>query len=324
LSSFLHIPNRAGALTPITQSRPLTLISLFFVSAAAVFGAEAFRPAYSCTESDLQFAGMTCSEAEPCPIYLEVSHVYPLGRKLFVTGNIHSALVTLYSVLLQSDDAGTTWQERVERVRGGEVDRIQFTNFDTGWVSGQRVTPLPGDPFLLLTTDGGKSWRKQEVLPEGTTGSIQKMWFSSPKEGMVVIDRGASGEDQMRYSRYETMTGGTSWMIRESAEKAIGLPAGTAGAEEEIWRAVGDTAGKRFSIERKTDAGWVAVPQRIALELARCTGEVAVPVGPPPSVTDLGAGAVGAGAGEPKKDYVEEFHLGPAPGEAAAKKKKPK
>ena len=321
MSSFLHIPNRAGALTPITQSRPLCIFVLAFTCLAAAYAAEPFRPTYTCTEADLQFAGMTCSEAEPCPVYLEVSHVYPLGRKLFLTGNIHSALVTLYSVLLQSDDAGASWRESSERVRGGELDSIQFINFDTGWVSGQRVTPLPGDPFLLLTTDGGKSWRKQEVLPEGSTGSIQKMWFQSPKEGMVVVDRGASDGEQMRYSRYETMTGGTSWMIRESAEKAIDIPKGMGGAEEEIWRAVGDTAGKRFSIQRKTDAGWVAVPQQIALELARCMGEVAAPVGPPPVVSEAGAGA---GTAEPKKDYVEEFHLGPAPGEAPAKKKKPK
>ena len=136
-------------------------------------------------------------------MYLEISHIYQLGRKLFATGNIHSAQVTLYSILLASDDGGLTWREGVDRVRGGELDRIQFTNFETGWVSGQRVTPLPADPFLLLTTDGGRSWRRQEVLPEGSIGSIQKLWFDSPKTGSLVLDRGASDGDQMRYSRYE-------------------------------------------------------------------------------------------------------------------------
>jgi len=85
LSSFLHIPNRAGALTPITQSRPLCIFALAFTCIVAAYAAEPFRPTYTCTETDLQFAGITCSEAEPCPVYLEVSHVYPLGRKLFLT-----------------------------------------------------------------------------------------------------------------------------------------------------------------------------------------------------------------------------------------------
>jgi len=320
VSSSLHIPNRAGALTPITQSCPLVLfclaVSVALVSASA---AEPFRPPYTCTEEDLQFAGMTCSEADPCPVYLEISHVYPLGRKLFATGNIHSAQVTLYSILLASDDSGSTWREAVERVRGSEVDRIQFTNFETGWASGQRLTPLPGDPFLLMTTDGGKSWRKQEVLAEGSVGSIQKMWFDSPRTGMLVIDRGASDGETMRYSRYETLSGGGSWMVRESAEKPLDLPAANASIEEENWRVRGDTPAKVLVVEKNTAAGWVPV-SRFALELAQCKGEP-VPAEPPPPPSVIPA--TGA-AGEPKKDYVEEFHLGPAPGEAPAKKKKPK
>ena len=261
---------------------------------------------------------MTCSELEPCPIYLEISHVYPLGRKLFATGNIHSAQVTLYSILLASEDNGATWHEGVERVRGGELDKIQFTNFETGWVSGQRVTPLPGDPFLLLTTNGGKTWRKQEILVEGSTGSVQKMWFSSPREGMLLIDRGASDGDQLRYSRYETMSGGTSWSIRETAAKPLDLPAASASAEQDIWRVRADASAKRQMVEKQAEGGWVPV-SAFALELAVCKGEPAPVLTPPPAVTSLPTSST-----EPKKDYVEELHLGPAPGEAPARKKKPK
>jgi len=317
VSSFQHIPTRVGAITPITQTRPLPLLLLalllFVVTASA---AEPFRAVYTCTEADLQFAGMTCSEAEPCAVYLDISRVYPLGRKLFATGNIHSAQVTLYSILLASDDNGATWREAVERVRGAELDRIQFTNFDSGWISGQRVTPLPGDPFLLLTTDGGKTWRKQEVLPEGSTGSIQKMWFETPRSGTLVIDRGVSDNDQMRYSRYETMTGGSSWMIRETSEKPLDLPAANGSTEEENWRVRGDAASQRLVVEKKTESGWGFVSQ-IALQLAECKGELN-PLAPPPTPTSAATPA------EQKKDYVEELRLGPAPGEAPAKKKKPK
>lgn len=315
MASSLHIPNRAGALTPIISTRPLFL--LFLISTLGLHAAEPFRPAYACTDEDLQWAGMTCSESEPCPIYLDVSHVYPLGRKLFATGNIHSNETTLYSIFLVSDDAGATWREPVPRVRGGELDRVQFVNFDTGWVSGQRVFPLPGDPFLLLTSDGGKSWRRKEVLPEGSTGFIQKMYFDSPKTGMLVVDRGASDGEQMRYSRYETMTGGESWMIRETAEKPIEAGPAASSIEEESWRARGDAAQKLLYIEKQSASGWTPI-STIALELARCTGEAPAPTPPPPTVTEGGKQA------GPAKDYVEELHLGPVPGDKPAKKTKPK
>ncbi|MDQ6677749.1 MAG: hypothetical protein M3Z09_10690 [Acidobacteriota bacterium] len=314
MSSSLHIPNRAGALTPITQKCPLVLFVL--IGTLTLSAAEPFRPAYACTEEDLQWAGMTCSERDPCPIYLDLSHVYPLGRKIFATGNLHSNETTLYSIFLASEDGGATWKEPVARVRGGEVDRIQFANFDTGWVSGQRVFPLPGDPFLLLTSDGGKTWRRKEVLPEGSTGFIQRMYFDSPKNGMLVIDRGASDSEQMRYSRYETMTGGESWMIRETAEKPIETGSAASSLEDDGWRARGDATRKLLYIEKKAGTGWTPV-STMALEVARCTGEApAMP--PPPAVTEPAKGAA------PAKDYVEELHLGPAPGEKPAKKRKQK
>lgn len=316
MSSLQYIPNRAGALTPITQSRPLAFL-LLLTTALTLGAADLYKPTYACTEDDLQWAGMSCSETEPCPIYLDISHVYPLGRKLFATGNIHSALVTLYSVFLASDDDGATWHEAFERIRGAELDRIQFVNFEAGWISGQRVTPLPGDPFLLLTTDGGKTWRKQEILPEGSAGSVQKLWFDSPRTGSLVLDRGAPDGEQMRYGKYETMTGGTSWAIRESSDKPIDLPAANHAIENEEIRMRADNSTKRLLIEKKTEGGWTLAGQ-FTLELAQCKGDntpLTQPVEPDAAPIKTVA---------PAKDYVEELKLGPAPGEAPPKKKKPK
>ena len=47
---------------------------------------------------------------------------------------------------------------------GAAIDRIQFFDAETGWAAGEQLEPLPQDPFLLLTTDGGKSWRRRPMI----------------------------------------------------------------------------------------------------------------------------------------------------------------
>ena len=81
---------------------------------------------YQCTASDTQTAGLSCSEEEPCPVYLELAAVEHAGTHIVAVGNIHSTAVTLYSVLLATEDSGHTWSETFERIRGAGLDRIQF------------------------------------------------------------------------------------------------------------------------------------------------------------------------------------------------------
>src|SRR5271156_2411557 len=57
---------------------------------------------YECTGDDIRWAGMACSEDDPCPVYLELSAADGMGNRIFAAGNIHSDTVTLYSVLLGS------------------------------------------------------------------------------------------------------------------------------------------------------------------------------------------------------------------------------
>lgn len=111
---------------------------------------------FHCTDEDIQWAGLTCSAEDPCPIYLELTSLATLGSKIITAGNLHSAAVTMSSVVLVSEDAGHTWTEAHERIRGTGLDHIQFLDADTAWISGASLFPLPQDPFLLLTTDGGK------------------------------------------------------------------------------------------------------------------------------------------------------------------------
>src|ERR1700691_5032351 len=73
---------------------------------------------FQCTAEDIRWAARGCSEEEPCPIYLELSAAEGVGDHIFTAGNIHSDTVTLYSVLLGSDDGGHTWSQGADLMRG--------------------------------------------------------------------------------------------------------------------------------------------------------------------------------------------------------------
>src|SRR3954463_15566993 len=81
---------------------------------------------FQCTDEDIQLSGLTCSEEDPCPIYLELSAAEGAGQRLLVAGNLHTSAVTVFSTLLASEDGGRTWRETHERIRSAGLDRIQF------------------------------------------------------------------------------------------------------------------------------------------------------------------------------------------------------
>lgn len=211
---------------------------------------------YSCTAEDIQWAGLGCTDDEPCPIYLELSGVESVGNKIFTAGNIHSGSGTLYSVVLASDDSGKTWREVHDRVRGGTLDHFQFIDFETGWISGQVVYPLPQDPFFLVTSDGGKTWRRRPVFAETRSGSILQFWFSSRANGSMVIDRGQAG-DLGRYELYESPNGGETWMLREANERQLRIKRAAAAPVD--WRIRADGATKAHVLERRQGERWVAM-----------------------------------------------------------------
>jgi hypothetical protein len=41
---------------------------------------------FQCTADDIQLAGMTCSEDEPCPVYLEISSVGAVANRIVLAG----------------------------------------------------------------------------------------------------------------------------------------------------------------------------------------------------------------------------------------------
>ncbi len=205
---------------------------------------------FRCTDDDIQWAGLTCSQNEPCPIYLELSALEASGDRIVAAGNLHSPEVTLYSVLLASEDGGRTWIEPAPRIRGAVLDRIQFLDPQTGWVSGHSNSPLPQDPFLMVTTDGGKTWRQRPVFSdtaEDRLGMVQQFFFTGKDEGSLVIDRGQGSADD-RWELYESPDGGNSWSIRQSSSKPISLKQAFVGGAP--WRLRADAATKAFHVER--------------------------------------------------------------------------
>src|SRR5580700_4545039 len=113
--------------------RPLALLLALATLAAAQTPT---RVAYECTAADTQAAGIGCSEEDPCPVYLELENVESAGAKPFITGNLHTAMATLYSILLTSDDAGKTWTEPHPRIHQSGLDQIQILDSQNGWISG--------------------------------------------------------------------------------------------------------------------------------------------------------------------------------------------
>ena len=221
---------------------------------------------FHCTEDDVQWAGLSCSADEPCPVYLEVDAVESAAGRIFAAGNIHSSAITLYAVLLSSDDGGHTWREAFAPIRGASLDRIQFLDAQIGWISGQVLSPLPQDPFLLVTSDGGKTWRQRAIFAESRVGSILQFHFSAKDSGSLIIDRGP-GSEGGRYELWESPDAGENWTIRQTSEKPLRLKPSLAAPAG--WRARADGSTQSFRLERRQEERWVSVAA-FAVKLGAC------------------------------------------------------
>ena len=210
---------------------------------------------FECTEADTQVSGLSCSEEEPCPVYLELGNIEAVGNKLFLPGNLHSPTLTLYSILLASDDAGKTWSEPHPRIRFAGLDQIQFIDFQNGWISGANLQSAPRDPFLLLTTDGGKTWRQRPIYEDSRLGVIERFWFDSPQEGTMLVD---ARLESNRHELYETRAGGESWSLREASANPIRFPR-TREPGASGWRIRPDAATNSYAIEKSEGGRWQKV-----------------------------------------------------------------
>lgn len=210
---------------------------------------------FECTEADTQASALSCSEDDPCPVYLELANIEAVGNKLFLPGNLHTPTTTIYSILLTTEDAGKTWIEPHSRIRFAGLDQIQFIDFQNGWISGANLQGAPRDPFLLLTTDGGKTWRQRSVYEDSRLGVIERFWFDSPKEGVMLVD---ARLEATRHELYETRAGGESWSLRQASADPIRFPR-TREPGPSGYRIRADAATNSYAVEKSEGERWQKV-----------------------------------------------------------------
>lgn len=228
----------------------------------------------TCADAELNDFGLTCSEDEPCPLYVELASIEAAGAKVFIAGNFHTETATLWSLLLVSEDEGRSWSEAHPRLRGVALDQVQFPDATTGYVAGRTAGSLARDPFLLRTTDGGKNWQRLPLFEDGAVGLIEGLHFESATQGRVEVDRGRPGAG--RYEILESMSGGDAWTVRESGATRLRI-ASVAPASD--WRISVDAASKALRIERRAGEAW-----RKAAEFAVAAG--ACRPAPAPAATE--------------------------------------
>lgn len=286
----------AAQVTP-EPSRPATLVNS---------GAPLRIPS-PCTEEDIRALSLTCPAEHPCPVYLELSDFARLGQKIFLTGNLHTETTTLTSILLASDDDGRTWYEPHERIRSAGLDQIRFADFEVGWIAGYFVHALPRDPFLLITSDGGRTWRRRPVWSESRIGLIEHFHFEDRNHGWLWIDRFSEGEAG-RYEFYESKTGGESWMLRQISQQPV-THKGSQPANPD-WRLRADAQSKSYRLERRAGT-W----QTVASFLIHA-GECREAEAPPPEPPEPAAAEAPPEPPEPRKP--------PAPRKPPTLKPKPR
>lgn len=225
-----------------------------------------------CGDAEIAEFGLDCTIRDACDLYLDLTGVESAGGRLFLSGNFHTGTATLWSLLLVSEDEGCTWSEPHPRLRGATLDEIQFVDSETGWVAGHITGALPRDPFLLKTTDGGKTWRRIPVLEESSYGAIDAFRFENRTEGVLFLQR--RGEPRQRYQKWETRNGGDSWMLREAGPR----PFPPLKPRASGWRIRTDARARQYVLERDTGKGYAAFA-RFPVRFGECrpTPEPRVP-----------------------------------------------
>lgn len=240
------------------------------------------RVPFQCTVEDIRSFGLTCPTQQPCPIYIELSALDSSAGGVFLAGNLHTESATLSSILLASDDGGKSWYEPYERIRAAGLDQIRFFDLENGWIGGQQLGAVPRDPFLLVTHDGGKTWRARPVFGESRAGAIEYFHFDSKTHGMLWIDREQAGETGDRYELLESMTGGESWSVREVSDRPIALKQRAAPTASGT-RLRTDAATRSYRVEKQTGERWHPVASFL-VRVGECREpEVVLAPEPPPT-----------------------------------------
>jgi len=212
--------------------------------------------AYDCSPKDIETFGLNCSEEEPCAVLLELTAADMAGNRILVTGNLHTGNATLFSLLLASDDGGLSWTEPAPRLRNAALEQIEFWDPQTGWISGESIDPLTRNPFLMLTVDGGRTWRQKLLLEDEKFGTIAQFHFDSKTSGELVLDAGQG--KIVRQELYSSMTGGESWELKQVSNRPLRLK-GVRPQNQAGWRVRADAGRGSYFVERGAGRNWEMV-----------------------------------------------------------------
>jgi hypothetical protein len=239
-----------------------------------------------CSEPSARPADLQC-EDDGCTAYLELSAAALNGERILLTGNIHTGSSTVQSVLLRSDDGGMTWEDTHNRIGGAVLDSVQFYDFENGWIAGHELQQrTPRNAFILITGDGGKTWRKVTPFEQNRTGTIDKLVFDSRTHGFMAVDRLRGVEQNLRYELWESMTGGTSWNIRQVDANPVSIPSPDPAPQPLRLRS--DARRKTHVLERQSGSEWRPVAE-FSTQAGNCDPGAEQPTAPdPPSDTAAG------------------------------------
>ena len=208
-----------------------------------------------CWEEDLLRAGLVCNDVTPCSLVMELVAIGELGGAVFVMGNVHADAGTVSSVILSSDDGGKTWTEPLGRIPGGSLEVFRSVDAEHGWIGGQQweadSSPIP---FILSTRNGGKRWTDRYLWEEDDrNGMVLEFDFESPRHGFLIIER--TNADVDPFELYETMTGGSSWNIREMTSEEPTIPFDPVQAEDR-WRLRSEASSDAYWVEEREGDDW--------------------------------------------------------------------
>lgn len=238
------------------------------------------KPSYSgdpitlpseCRRPELAKLGLACSDGAPCELFLELIDVQPGGDdRIYLIGNLSTASAGLAAIILVSEDRGASWSEAADRVGAGVFEKLSFLENEFGWVAGQAAgESVPRVPFLLATDDGGKNWTRYSIWAgsEERSGSILDIYFDEPDHGFLSIEtRGSSGDP---FELYETVTGGTSWSIRQIASEPPKIRRSRRIVAAPTWRLGENANDEAYEVQRLLDGAWVTAA-RFAVSLGPC------------------------------------------------------
>ena len=236
----------------------------------AVYDGDPVTPAPRCEELDEPFTAF-CSEGDPCEMLLEIVHVEETTSGIVAVGGVHTTSDNASSIMLLSEDGGDTWFESAARTPRATFEKALFVDADHGWAAGTSGESGAGrQTFFLVTSDGGKRWRRFEVTAGGEerSGLIVDFLFDTPKHGYLILEK---PELDDRFELYETFNGARSWSTRGLTPDRPRFPGRRRSIEIPNWRVEEDSGEAVYVIEGRDDKSspWTT-RARFAASLGTC------------------------------------------------------